>query len=105
MKVLTVFATNQYIPCITSQSYTSFFLQITLTVVNGLVEDVVMKIPQTLSMSEEFEEDLKMITSIRGHRFTEEALDELNASLGAQIHRDDGKHFVTDCVRKVMASV
>jgi len=80
-------------------------LKVSVTVVNGLVEDVVMRIPPTLMMSEQFVEDLKVMTSIRGHRFTEDALDELNASFGAQVLRDDGRQFVADCVRKVMASV
>lgn len=80
-------------------------LQVTVTVVNGLVEDVGMRIPPTLMRSEQFVDDLKVMTSIRGHRFTEDALDELNASLGEQSLRDDGRQFVADCVRKVMASV
>jgi len=40
-------------------------LKVSVTVVNGLVEDVVMRIPPTLMMSEQFVEDLKVMTSIR----------------------------------------
>uniref|UniRef100_A0A1B6KYI1 BPL/LPL catalytic domain-containing protein n=1 Tax=Graphocephala atropunctata TaxID=36148 RepID=A0A1B6KYI1_9HEMI len=81
-------------------------LRVTVTVTKGLVEDVIMRIPPSLMMSDQFVEDIKVMANIRGRRFTEDALDELNASFGASHSlRDDGKQFVADCMRKVMASV
>lgn len=81
-------------------------LKVTVSVTNGLVEDVIMRIPPTLMMSDAFVEDIKVMTSIRGRRFSEDALDELDASFGGpQAMKDDSKQFVADCVRKVMASV
>lgn len=81
-------------------------LKVTVTVTNGLVEDVIMKIPPNLMMSDAFVEDINVITSLRGRRFSEDALDELDASFGMhQTMKDDSKQFVADCVRKVMASV
>ena len=81
-------------------------LRITVDVVNGLVEDVVLKIPPALMLSEGFVGDLKVMTSIRGRKFTEDALEELNHCFG-ESHplKDEGKKFVADCVRQVMASV
>lgn len=46
------------------------------------------------------------MTSIRGRKFTEDALEELNHVLGETHHlKASGKEFVADCMRKVMASV
>lgn len=80
-------------------------LRVTVTVDRGLVEDVVLMIPPSLMRSQQFLNDVQLISNIRGRRFTEDALDEVNASLGSQALQDDGNQFVADCVRRVMASV
>lgn len=80
-------------------------LRITVTVDHGLVEDVIMMIPPSLMRSQQFVEDIKLMTNIRGRRFTEDAIDELNASFGSQALQDDNKQFVADCVRQMMAAV
>lgn len=82
-------------------------LQVTVTVASGLVEDVVMMIPPSLMSSNTFVEDMRLMTNLKGRRFTEDALDELNTSFGLSTKslREDNKQFVADCVRQVMASV
>lgn len=82
-------------------------LQVTVTVASGLVEDIVMMIPPSLMSSDTFVEDMRAMTNLKGRRFTEDALDELNTSFGLSTKslREDNRHFVADCVRQVMASV
>lgn len=80
-------------------------LTITVTVASGQVENIIMKIPPSL-ISEDFMQDINVLTSIRGRRFTEDALDDIDASFGPpHTMRDQSKQFVADCVRKVVASV
>lgn len=80
-------------------------LRVTVAVNNGLVQDVMMRIPPSL-MSDSFVEDVQVLTSIRGRKFTEDALEELDAAFGTgQSMRDESKQFVADCVRKMMAAV
>uniref|UniRef100_A0A1B6DWF4 BPL/LPL catalytic domain-containing protein n=1 Tax=Clastoptera arizonana TaxID=38151 RepID=A0A1B6DWF4_9HEMI len=81
-------------------------LRITVDVVKGVVEDVTLKIPPSLMLSKNFVGDIKAMTSIRGRRFTDDALEELNQCFGeSNPLKDEGKRFVADCVRQVMASV
>lgn len=79
----------------------------TVTVASGLVEDIVMMIPPSLMSANTSVEDMRVMTNLKGRRFTEDALDELNTSFGLSTEslREDNKQFVADCVRKVMASV
>lgn len=81
-------------------------LRITVDVSQGVVEDVTLKIPPSLMLSKNFVSDIKVMTSIRGRRFTDDALEELNQCFGeSNPLKDEGKRFVADCVRQVMASV
>lgn len=82
-------------------------LQVTVSVASGLVEDIVMMIPPSLMSSNTFVQDMRVMTNLKGRRFTEDALDELNTSFGLSTEslRADNKRFVADCVRQVMASV
>ncbi|XP_075238687.1 lipoyltransferase 1 isoform X2 [Lycorma delicatula] len=81
-------------------------LTVKVEVENGLVQDVIFHIPASLMMSEGLVDDIQVMTSIRGRKFTEDALEELNHVLGeTQDLKTVGKEFVVDCMRKVMASV
>lgn len=79
----------------------------TVTVASGLVEDIVMMIPPSLMSANTSVEDMRVMTNLKGRRFTEDALDELNTSFGLSTKslREDNKQFVADCVRQVMSSV
>jgi lipoyltransferase 1 len=77
-------------------------LKVTMIVEGGKIMDVNLFVPPGLVASG-FTGNVNVITSLVGHRFSEEALDNLEWSLGALI--SDKDKFVTDCVRQVMQSV
>lgn len=80
-------------------------LKITVHVNQGRVADVVLNIPQGLS-STGLHGDVKVITSLKGCKFTEEAMSRLESSLAVDnILAADKDKFVTECVRQVMTSV
>lgn len=82
-------------------------LKITVQVTHGRVADVTLYIPAGLSTSE-VQGDIKVITSMKGCKFTEEAMNRLESSLAidhllaADKYTADTDKFVTECVRKVM---
>lgn len=77
-------------------------LKVTMVVEAGKISDVNLYVPPGL-VANGFSGNVNVITSLIGHRFSEEALDNLEWSLGALI--SDKDRFVTDCVRQVMQSV
>lgn len=81
-------------------------LIVKVEVENGLVNEVILHIPASLMMCDGIVDDIQGMNSIRGRRFTEDAVEELNNVFAESTHfRDAGKDFLADCMRKVMASV
>lgn len=81
-------------------------LSVTLIVEQGRVSDVTLSIPPGLS-STGFSGEAKVITSLKGHKFTEDTISSLEWSLSGTEYglADDKDKFVTDCVRQVMTSI
>ncbi|XP_063928503.1 lipoyl amidotransferase LIPT1, mitochondrial-like [Zophobas morio] len=77
-------------------------LRVTMVVENGKISDVNLFLPPGLAANG-FSGNVNVITSLIGHKFSEEALDNLEWSVGTLI--SDKDKFVTDCVRQVMQSV
>ena len=73
-----------------------------MVVENGKISDVNLFLPPGLAANG-FSGNVNVITSLIGHKFSEEALDNLEWSVGTLI--SDKDKFVTDCVRQVMQSV
>lgn len=82
-------------------------LKIIVEVVQGHVADVVLHIPPGLTATG-LQGNLKVITSLKGCKFTEESMNKLESSLvidnilAADKDTVDKDKFVTECVRKVM---
>jgi len=81
-------------------------LRVTMIVEQGRVSDVTLYVPPGLS-STGFSGEAKVITSLKGHKFTEDAINSLEWSLSGSEYGlvDDKDKFVTECVRQVMTSV
>lgn len=77
-------------------------LKVTMVVENGMISDVSLYIPPGL-FSAGFSGNVNVVTSLKGHKFSEEALTYLEWSVGGLVN--DKEKFVTDCVRQVMTSV
>ncbi|EFA10961.1 lipoyl amidotransferase LIPT1, mitochondrial [Tribolium castaneum] len=77
-------------------------LKVTMVVEGGKISDVNLYVPPGL-VANGFSGNVNVITSLIGHKFSEEALDNLEWSLGAL--GSDKDKFVTDCVKQVMQSV
>lgn len=81
-------------------------LCITVKVENGKISDVSLFIPPGLTSSG-FSGEARVITSLKGHKFSEDALSSLEYYLraGESDYMDDKDKFVTECVRQVMVSI
>ncbi|KAJ1532387.1 hypothetical protein ONE63_000987 [Megalurothrips usitatus] len=87
-------------------------LAISLDVIKGVIEDVTLKIPPSMMSAQGFSGDAEVLTSLRGKRFCESAMEILGESLGqadVQLSSADhgcsadleGERFVADCMRQV----
>lgn len=86
-------------------STTNQQLKITVQVKKGRVADVVLNIPAGLTATG-LQGDVKVITSLKGCKFTEEAMCSLESSLAVDtVLAADKDKFVTECVKQVMTSV
>ncbi|XP_019865519.2 lipoyltransferase 1, mitochondrial isoform X2 [Aethina tumida] len=77
-------------------------LKITMSIESGRISEISLYIPPGLSSSG-FSGEANVITSFKGHKFTEEMFNNLELSLGGLVNDKD--KFVTECLRKVMTSV
>lgn len=91
-------------------------LAISLEVVKGIIEDVTLRIPPSMMTAKGFTGDAEVMTSLRGKRFCESAMEILGESLGESDshHATDDQHnssesegerFVADCMRQTMMAV
>jgi len=76
-------------------------LRIKLQVANGRISDVTLFVPPGLSSSG-FTGEAKVVTGLKGQRFTEEALAAIESNLGINNYVDEKEKFVTECVRQAM---
>lgn len=76
-------------------------VKITIVVEQGRIDNINLYVPPGL-MSSGISGDVNVMTSIIGHKFSEETLDNLEWSLGTII--SDKDKFVTNCVRQMMQS-
>lgn len=81
-------------------------LCITLKVEHGRINDVTLFVPPGLTSSG-FSGEAKVITSLKGQKFSEDAMTSLEWYLGVgeNSYSDDRDKFVTECFRQVMTSV
>lgn len=94
-------------------------LAITLDVSKGMIEDVNLKIPPTMMTAKGFNGNAEVLTSLRGKRFCESAMEILENSLGKSCaaelnnaHSDgssavetEEERFVANCMRQTMMAV
>ncbi|CAH1153441.1 unnamed protein product [Phaedon cochleariae] len=81
---------------------TSDSLKVTMVVENGKVSDVNLYIPPNLAFAG-FSGNANVITSVIGQRFSEDALNSMEALLDELM--SDKDRFVTECLKQVMRSV
>jgi len=92
-------------------------LAISLEVVKGVIEDVTLRIPPSVVSAKGFSGDAEVLTSLRGKRFCESAMEILGESLGQSESQHnnteqfgtsaetEGERFVADCMRQTMMAV
>lgn len=92
-------------------------LAISLEVVKGVIEDVTLKIPPSMMSARGFTGDAEVLTTLRGKRFCESAMEILGQSLGqcdsqfmnadqyGSSAESEGERFVADCMRQTMMAV
>lgn len=92
------------LPAVVCQNSTEQ-LTVKVNVEKGLVQDVVLHVPDSLMNAHGLSDGIQVLSSIKGRRFSEEALEELDLALRENHHlKDFGKVFVADCMRKMVAS-
>lgn len=74
-------------------------LKITMTVENGRISDITMFVPYGFN-SLGFTGEAKVIHELKGKKFSVEAFEDLEASLGSFL--DEKDKFVTECLKQVM---
>lgn len=79
-------------------------INITMIVENARIKDVTMFVPPGLSKSG-FSGEVKVLTNLKGHKFSEDALKFLEDYFKKSLVTDDKDRFVSDCVKQVMKSV
>lgn len=79
-------------------------LTITMSVEGGRIRGVTMFVPPGLSKCG-FTGEAKVLTTLKGRKFTEEAINSLEYYLRGTTNGSTEDRFVSDCVRKVMTSV
>lgn len=77
-------------------------LKVTLTVEHGKISDVTLYVPPGFTSSG-FTGEANVITTLVGHKFSEETLNRLEILLGGLA--SDKDRFVTECLKQVMTSV
>jgi lipoyltransferase 1 len=81
-------------------------LSITIDVNKGLVEDVVLIVPAGLAAAKGFSGQAQVVTSLRGQRFSEEAVTMLQKALSELESPEQTKNeFVIHCMRQVVTSI
>ncbi|XP_022914879.1 lipoyl amidotransferase LIPT1, mitochondrial [Onthophagus taurus] len=78
-------------------------LTINMSVENGRIKGVTMFVPPGLSKSG-FTGEAKVLTSLKGRKFSEDAINSLEYYLRGSTNDSTEDKFVSDCVRKVMTS-
>jgi len=76
-------------------------LTIKINVADGRIRGVSLVIPPGLTASG-FTGEAKVVTGLKGQKFSEEAMDSIEANLGVNSYSDEKERFVTDCVRRAM---
>lgn len=79
-------------------------INITMFVENARIKDVTMFVPPGLSQSG-FSGEIKVLTNLKGRKFTEDALKSLEDYCKNAASANDKDRFVSDCVKQVMTSV
>jgi len=81
-------------------------LIITIDVNKGMVEDVMLMVPPGLKAAKGFSGQAEVVTSLKGQRFSEEAITMLQRALSELESPDQTRNeFVVDCMRQVVTSV
>jgi lipoyltransferase 1 len=81
-------------------------LSITIDVNKGVVEDVVLMVPPGLAAAKGFSGQAQVVTSLRGQRFSEEAITLLQKALGELESPEQTRNeFVVHCMRQVVTSI
>ncbi|XP_060537425.1 lipoyltransferase 1, mitochondrial-like isoform X2 [Cylas formicarius] len=76
-------------------------VKVTMTVESGKISDITLFVPEGFS-SFGFTGEAKVVTGLKGKRFSINAFNELENSLDSLL--DEKERFVTECVRQVMTS-
>jgi lipoyltransferase 1 len=81
-------------------------LSITIDVNKGVVEDVMLMVPPGLKAANGFSGQAQVVTSLKGQRFSEEAVTTLQKALSELESPEHTRNeFVLDCMRQVMTSI
>ena len=81
-------------------------LTITIEVNKGLVEDVMLMVPPGLKVANGFSGQAEVVTSLKGQRFSEEAITMLQKQLSnLKTPEQTSNDFVVNCMRQVVTSV
>jgi lipoyltransferase 1 len=81
-------------------------LSITIDVNKGLVEDVVLIVPPGLAAAKGFSGQAQVVTSLKGQRFSEEAITMLQKALSElETPEQTRNEFVVHCMRQVVTSI
>jgi len=81
-------------------------LSITIDVNKGMVEDVMLMVPPGLKAAKGFSGQAEVVTTLKGQRFSEEAITMLQRALSELESPDQTRNeFVVDCMRQVVTSV
>jgi lipoyltransferase 1 len=81
-------------------------LSITIDVNKGIVEDVMLMVPPGLKAANGFSGQAQVITSLKGQRFSEEAVSMLQKALSELESPEQTRNeFVVNCMRQVVTSV
>ncbi|XP_017782287.1 PREDICTED: lipoyltransferase 1, mitochondrial-like [Nicrophorus vespilloides] len=83
-------------------SETSNELHVKVEVNTGKISDVTLFVPPGLTSSG-FTGEAKVVTSLRGQKFSEAAINSFESILG--VNNNEKEKFVTDCVREAVCSV
>jgi lipoyltransferase 1 len=81
-------------------------LSITIDVNKGMVEDVMLLVPRGLKAADGFSGQAQVVTSLKGQRFSEEAITMLQKALSELESPEQTRNeFLVDCMRQVVTSV
>ncbi|XP_057651393.1 lipoyltransferase 1, mitochondrial isoform X2 [Diorhabda carinulata] len=77
-------------------------LRVTMVVENGKINDISLYVPPGIS-SQGFSGNVNVITSLIGHKFSEDTLGSLEMMISGLVNEKD--RFVSECLKQVMTSV